>query len=175
MTDQPDHGHPTDSPATRDSRGRYVRQIETAERETQALALRARKVSYDEIARRLGYADRSGARKAVERAIAARQEEPAAEVRTLELEALEVMERAVLGVMEREHVTVQHGKVIKVVDDGGKEVPLLDDSPVLAAVDRWLKIQERRARLLGLDAEQKVNVSGGVRYEVVGVEPDALT
>ncbi|WP_188195602.1 hypothetical protein [Nonomuraea sp. SYSU D8015] len=46
-----------------------------------------------------------------------------------------------------------------VIGDGA---PLVDDGPKLAAIDRLLKIQARRAALLGLDAEKKVSVSGGV-------------
>ena len=35
-------------------------------------------------------------------------------------------------------------------------------------------LQERRAKLLGLDSETKVSVSGSVKYEIVGVDPEAL-
>jgi hypothetical protein len=41
-------------------------------------------------------------------------------------------------------------------DEDGR--PLLDDKPKLAAIDRLLKIQDRRAKLLGLDSAQKVEV-----------------
>jgi hypothetical protein len=37
------------------------------------------------------------------------------------------------------------------------------------------QIRESYRRLYGLDAETKVNVSGAVRYEVVGVDPADLT
>jgi hypothetical protein len=36
--------------------------------------------------------------------------------------------------------------------------PVLDDAPVLAAIDRLLRIQERRARLLGLDAPTRSRI-----------------
>jgi hypothetical protein len=55
-------------------------------------------------------------------------------------------------------VTVSHGRVIK--DDFDE--PILDDGPTLSAIDRILKIQERRAKFLGLDAPQ--------RHEVVSVD-----
>lgn len=45
------------------------------------------------------------------------------------------------------------------------------------AVEAWNSIRgwaERKARLLGLDAEQKVSVSGGVKYEVVGISQEEL-
>lgn len=61
------------------------------------------------------------------------------------------MYAAAMEVLEREHVTVSNGRVVS-LDDG---TPLPDDGPVLQAIDRLLRIQERRARLLGLDAPVK--------------------
>jgi hypothetical protein len=70
------------------------------------------------------------------------------------------MYRSVMGVLEREHVTVSHGKIVVTPDpDTGEERPLIDDAPILNAVDRLLRIQERRARLLGLDAPVKRDIS----------------
>jgi hypothetical protein len=37
-----------------------------------------------------------------------------------------------------------------------------------------LRIQEREAKLLGLDSAQKVEHSGGVKYEIVGIDPGSL-
>ena len=51
---------------------------------------------------------------------------------------------------------VSQGRLIYLGDD---PQPLADDAPVLAAVDRLLKIQERRARLLGLDQPTKSTVT----------------
>jgi hypothetical protein len=71
-----------------------------------------------------------------------------------------------------------------------EELALIDDAianlwPVATnhaqprtAVEAWNSIRgwaERKARLMGLDAETKVSVSGGVKYEVVGVNPEDLT
>jgi hypothetical protein len=50
------------------------------------------------------------------------------------------------------------------------QVALEDDAPVLAAVDRLLRIQERRAKLLGLDAPVRADVGGKLSYEIVGVD-----
>ncbi|MCK9929447.1 hypothetical protein MXD62_20065 [Frankia sp. Mgl5] len=122
---------------------------------------------YRDIALTMGMASVSSAHDAVQRALDATiPNEPAAEVRQLELDRLDRMHVAVMAVLEKQHVTVSNGKVIYL--DGE---PLEDDAPVLQAVDRLLKIQDRRAKLLGLDAEQKVSVAGGVRYEIVGIDP----
>lgn len=187
-TPNPDRTQPR---RVRGGNGRFVRSADTAQRDAAAARLRSDGQTYQAIADLLGFGDPSTARAAVERALAAVIQEPAGELRTLELDRLDRMYREVLAVLEREHVTVSNGKVVsKVVgyevDDEGNErrnadgerLPIwevvLDDAPVLAAVDRMLKIQERRAKLLGLDAETKVNLSGGVTYEIVGVDLTAL-
>lgn len=155
----------TETLDARDAQGRYVRQPETVERDAQALALRARGKTYAQIAQALGYADKGAAYKAVQRGLSTPLQEPAAELRALEVERLDRMTEAVWGVLENEHLTVSHGRVV--MHDGK---PLADDGPVLAAVDRLLRIAERRAKLLGLDSPTQARVDGQITYEVVGVE-----
>jgi transposase len=178
VTDEQDSGR-----RPRGVKGRYEHTMADAERDATAARLRARGLTYRRIAAELGV-DVATAHRAVKRALEATVAEPAAEVRQLELERLDTelerlaeLEERVREVLEAKHVTVQHGAVVQL--DGQ---PLPDDGPVLAAADRLLKIEdarrrkgERRARLLGLDAPQKVETSGQVRYEVVGVDPAALS
>lgn len=164
----PKKGEPNPAPRSNGT-NRFVRTPETARQDARAAELRAEGYSYQQIADELGFSDRGRAHHAVRRALRDIAEKPAAAVRDLELRRLDAMYEAVMEVLERRHVTVSHGKVIE--HDGG---PLIDDAPVLAAVDRLLKIQARRAALLGLDAETKVNLSGGVTYEIIGVDPEAL-
>lgn len=180
-----------DTSAGRDHNGRFTRQVDTVHRDADAVRLRACGKTYAEIANALGYGDKSAARKAVERGLAEVIEEPAAELRTLELERLDRLTAVCWEVLEREHVTVSHGHVVRrevgierdaagaiVFDGAGKPIPiyedLLDDGPSLQAVDRLLRIQQRRAALLGLDAPQKQEIGGQLRYEVVGVDIDQL-
>jgi hypothetical protein len=101
-----------------------TRQVRAHERHLQALELRKAGVTYEVIAGQLGYANASGARKAVVSALKATLREPAAELRELELARLDAM---LLPLWRR----VQAG----------------DEK----AIDRALRIMERRARLLGLD------------------------
>lgn len=145
-----DRGHKNQP---RSGRGRFIKQAETAKREAEAAALRSQGKTYDQIAEILDYSDRSAARKAVERALAAAVREPADEVRHLELIRLDALWVEAVKVMTTEHITVNNGRVIEV--DG---VPLKDDGPTLSAIDRLLKIMERRAKLLGLDSAAKVEV-----------------
>jgi len=101
------------------------RRIQAKERQRQALELRKAGATYEDIASKLRYASATGAHKAVVRAMQAIIEEPAQEVRKIEIERLDRMLLSVWGQ----------------VRDGN-----------LGAIDRVLRIMERRARLLGLDA-----------------------
>lgn len=76
---------------------------------------------------------------------------------------------AVLEVLHAEHVVVSNGQVVRL--DGQ---PLEDSGPVLAAVDRLLKIRDQEAGYLGLKAKTEVDVSGGVTYQLIGVDPKDL-
>lgn len=91
----------------------------------------------------------------------------------------------VTELMGHSHSTVSHGKVV--YDEiSGEPVP--DDEFQLKAHDRLLRIEalletneariqangESRRRLLGLDQPAKTQLSGGVTYEVVGIDPEVL-
>ncbi len=102
------------------------------QREREALELRRAGVIYDVIANRLGYRNKGSAYKVVQRALTRTLQEPAAELRLLEVDRLDRLQTA----LWRE---AMNGSV--------------------AAVDRILRIAERRARLLGLDAATPVDVT----------------
>lgn len=166
-----------------DGKGRYVRTLTAAQKDAAAADLRSKGWTYQRIAEELEFADRGEAHHAVGRVLKATLKEPGEAVRTLELERLDAelerlngLEAAVHTVLAREHITVSNGKVIYVGDE-----PLLDDAPVLQAVDRLLKIEESRRRngesrrkLLGLDEPAKTQVTGTVQYEIVGVDMSTL-
>ncbi|MFI9200172.1 hypothetical protein [Streptomyces sp. NPDC053048] len=165
MPDEPSEDTRTQA---RGGDGKWIYTPEAARRDAEAAELRAKGWHYRRIAEHLGI-DVHTAHQAVQRALKAIVQEPAEEVRTLELERLDRLYERAVEVLERRHVTVSQGKIIY---EGGE--PLADDGPVLQAIDRLLRIQERRAKLLGLDAATKTQVSGGVRYEIVGVDMDQL-
>lgn len=133
----------------RDQTGKFVRSLKGAERDREACRLRARRATYQQISDQLGYGGASNAQRAVQRTLAAVPRDAAEELIQLELDQLDMMTAAVLEVLEANHYVVSQGRLIR-LDDGAP--PLTDDSTVLAAVDRLLKIQERRAKLLGLDS-----------------------
>ena len=118
--------------------------ITIAEKQRQALELRKAGATYDQIAQTLGYTNRGNAYHLVHDALAMITREQAEDVLTLELERLDGMLLALWPKAKRgDHY----------------------------AVDRVLKLMERRARYIGLDAPVSTQVTGDmtVRYEVVGL------
>jgi DNA-binding transcriptional MerR regulator len=114
--------------------------IEAALHEQQALELRLAGMTYKEIGKALGLTA-AGTHKAVKRAlddVAEETAEKAEQVRALELERLDKMNKAIWGQV----LAGNHG-----------------------AVDRALRIMERRSSLLGIDAPKKqdLNIGGGGR------------
>lgn len=102
--------------------------IHAAERQRQALELRKAGASLQVIADRLGYAGPQGAHEAIRKGIAAIPFEAAEQVRAMELERCDRMQ---LGLYER-------------ATKGDEK-----------AIDRVLRIMDRRAKLLGLDHAPK--------------------
>lgn len=123
--------------------------IDVAERRTKAINLRRDGHTWEDIATQLGYADRGAACKDVSRALAARlaeQGQAADEAREIELERLDDLWRRALAVLTAQHEVIYQGEATGIPDDG----------PSLAAIDRLLRISDRRAKLLGLDAPTRV-------------------
>ena len=126
---------------------RLANQLTSHERKLRALDLRKAGATYQMIADQLGYGGPSGAYKAVTSALKATLKEPADELRTMELERLDAM---LLPLWRR----VQNG----------------DER----AVDRVLRIMERRAKLLGLDAPTKVDLAvQGLVEALTGIDDGA--
>lgn len=146
--DHPDGGHVDPK---RGRRGRFARTADTAGRDAQAVELRGRGMTYRAIAEQLGLHDASAAHKAVQRAMVATVAEPCETLRRLELLRLDTMAVAAWEVLDAEHPLVSAGRIMALNGE-----PLTDPMPVLHAIDRLLRIAERRARLLGLDAVIRV-------------------
>jgi DNA-binding CsgD family transcriptional regulator len=124
--------------------------LTAAERRVESLQLRKKGFSYFEIGEKLDVSGRT-VRRDVQKyleIIAQTCTETAEEVREIELQRLDGL------------WTVAHDKAIK------------GDLP---AIDRCLRIQERRAKLLGLDAVQRVEHSGSVGVTIVDDIPRDTT
>jgi hypothetical protein len=104
--------------------------INLIERERQCLEHRATGATYEQIASAVGYASASGAYAALSRALKRTLIEPASQVRQIEINRLDAMHAALWPTVESP----------------------ASDQLLLKAIPLLLKIAERRARLLGLDA-----------------------
>lgn len=119
--------------------------VNAHENQLKALTLRKAGASYQAIADALGYATSMGAWKAVKSALKKTLQEPADELRQLELARLDDMAKAIAP-----HVAAGN----------------------LTAIDRNLKIMERRARLIGLDAPAKTDITSGGDKIIVKITND---
>jgi hypothetical protein len=158
--------------APRQKDGRFLPNPDTLDRDAQAFNMRSRGCTYSEIAIALEFTDGGHVAKALRRHVQRRIAPDIDEHRARADEELDAMQRAVLRVLETTHYKVADGRVVYFdgPEGDGPAQPLKDDSPILASVDRWLKIQDRRAKLFGLDAATKVETSGSVTVRVEGAE-----
>lgn len=140
---------PIDREPKRGAHGRFERTQSGAQRDAEAVRMRSRGATYQRIADALGYGSRYNARRAVERALAEIPADAVDELRRLAAERLDYLTRKAFEVLDATHyVHTPGGKLVH----GPDGRPLLDPMPVLHAIDRLLRIDERRARLFGLDA-----------------------
>ena len=117
------------------------RQVDALERQMEALKLRASGMRYQDISDQLGYKTPGGAYKAVKTALVKTLQEPADDLRKLEVERLDEL---LVGLWPNKHKPIY--------------------------TDRILRLMERRAKLLGLDAPVKADVtSNGKGIQVIGV------
>lgn len=138
-------------------------------RRQRCLELRVAGLSCAQIGREVGIDESTAARHVREALaqLATMKLEDAEHLRELELERLDKLQRAAERVLAKSHVYVNAGKI---VFDG--DVKLIDDGPVLAAIDRLVRIAESRRKLMGIDAPAKVEQSGEVRVVVEYADAD---
>lgn len=115
--------------------------IESHDRQCRALELRLTGMEYEAIADELGYSDRASAFKACKQVIARREYEA--------VDTMRAMEGAKLDKLEQTLWT-------------------LADNGDLAAIDRLLKVMQRRANLYGLDLAGRLDVIAGGEVDLDG-------
>lgn len=149
-----------------------VQRIAIAERRAKAVNMKLAGAKYAEIATELGYKSPGAACQDITRALeqaVAEQSRSIELLREEELQRLDLLLAEAWAVLKRQHVTVSHGKIV--CGEDGR--PLEDDGPVLQAIDRILKIQERRAKYIpGLEAAQRHEV---VTMDAIEAEIARLT
>lgn len=145
-----------------------------AERRNRAVQMRNARHTWQEISDALGYSSSGAACKDVSRALdiaKAALNETAEVHRAQALERLDAMYAAAWRVLSMYHVKINNGDVIRLTDETtGETVFLEDTAPVLAAIDRLVKIEERRARLLGTDQPVRIEGKGDFRVTIEGVD-----
>jgi hypothetical protein len=154
----------------RDGHGNFARSIDTARRDARAAELRAKGWQYQAIADELGWSARGDACRAVQRVLKETVQEAGDELRAMERDRLDRLSAAAWAVLDRQHVTVSNGQIIRL--DGE---PLLDDGPILQAIDRLLRISESRRKLEGLDAPSRVSVDAVTIGEEIATILDRLS
>jgi len=136
----------------------------------ECLRLRREHLTHQEIANRLGV-ERSTVTKHISEGLEQRRKDSpnAAALAQEESEKLDTLDAIVDDILDREHITVNNGRVIF---EPGTERALRDDDPIMRAVQTKLRIAERRAKLMGLDAKAEAEVTGEVHIVVEYVTED---
>lgn len=155
--------------------GRFARSVKVAQRDADAAALRAKGWTYQRIANELGFASKGKAHEGVARAFRDIPSEDSEEAKRLDLERIDRLIEVAWDVLERLHVSVSDGHVVRrqigverdeqgvvTLDGQGQPIPvyeeLLDDGPTLNAIDRISRLLERRAKIIGYEAPARSRV-----------------
>jgi AcrR family transcriptional regulator len=154
---------------------------ESAQVDARIVEMRRTKTPFIEIAAELGIS-KQAVNQRWKKIMKGVEDRDVHEVRREEVDELDALAQQAWRVLKKDHLAHSHGKIVQkvvgrklVLDADNQPVirdgePLweyvyedvLDDGPKLQAIDRLLKIQHRRAALLGLDAPQKLEHSGEV-------------
>jgi hypothetical protein len=132
----------------------------------EAARLRGKRMTYREIGERMGTSHQTAWLR-VQRAYKAARADATDVAREFERQRLDEQYREALAIKEEVHYVTAHGKVVCHPETGQ---PLIDPAPKLAALQRMQSIAESYRKLEGLDQPTKVEQSGTVKYEVVGVD-----
>jgi hypothetical protein len=154
---------------TRGGNGQFRRTPQSAARDMRAAELHGQGWTHERIAAELGYASRGRVSEAIDRAYAEIVTPGAEAAKRLDFERLNRLLEKNWEALERQHVTVSNGKVVRqfagfelradgteALDADGKRIPLfadvLDDGPIAVHTVTILRLLERRARMYGYDA-----------------------
>ncbi|MFH8805207.1 hypothetical protein ACH4F6_37655 [Streptomyces sp. NPDC017936] len=137
-----------------------------AQRRARAIELKNRGLSWQQVAEQMApaYLDSDGQPSAaaacvdVSRALKQANKELSMgleEYREAARMRLDGLRRQVYAVLARPHYVLHAGQIV----NGPDGQPMRDDGPVLAAVDRLMRIEERQAKIDGTDASEKLTIA----------------
>lgn len=145
-----------------------ARAVRDAQRRAEMLSLRISGMTLEQIGERMGVGKPTVSR-VISNALAAQTREPAEELISLELGRCDVLLNEAMQAVKAFHPLVSAGRVVSapMLDNTGQPVRnpengevltrvLEDKAPKLAAIHVAVKVLERRAKLLGLDAATKL-------------------
>jgi hypothetical protein len=154
--------------------GPTAKSIEATKLTARVMQMRQQGVSFPNIARDLGIETRGEAftqgyiYKLYKKGLKAIIYEDVTEARKQELLRLDAMELILDRELARHHYVISAGGIVRDIVDDEEGLPMKDaagnlvtkrvkdSEPVMKLINQKLKIMERRARLLGLDAPTKV-------------------
>jgi len=151
------------------SRGRW--------RDAEAARLKAQGMTLEQVAAELGL-DKPNPENGPQRAAAAIKRAMGEmarfandEMRMMELRSLDELEWLAWQTLKTSHVVVSQGRVVLDEDTG---LPVTDDRYTLETIDRILKVKERRAKLMGLDApiRREVITMDSIENEIKKLESE---
>lgn len=145
----------------RSGKGTFLRTSEQIALDHRAAELRTQSKTFKEIGEILGV-PLNTAYNMVQRAIEDIPREKTQELIALEVAKIDFLERKAIEILEKRHVFVSQGG--KVVYDGDEK--LEDDGPTLQAINTLAKLGERRARLLGLNAPTRTELTSTVAVSI---------
>ena len=141
----------------RDGNGNFIRTAEQMEKDHEAAGMRLRSKKLREIGERFGVTPQAAALM-ISRAMADIPTESTAELIKLELMKYDRIEAKAADIMEKYHpIITQSGKVLSDFEE---------ETPVIQAMNTLLKVADRRARLLGLNAPTRTELTSTVSVTV---------
>ncbi len=145
---------------------------ELADRRNELIRLKSEGCTLAQIAQQLGYSGTASVASDLRRALDQRREElnlNLDQYRERQLAGIDLQRQEAMRVLRATHYVVNAGAIVFGLDGQ----PLVDDAPVLRAIDRLKALDDREARLLGLDAPATLTGTV-VTYVIEGVDPADL-
>lgn len=150
--------------------GRFLKTLESAERDAEACRMLERGHTYQEIADALSFGSRGHAYTAIQKALAALPRESAMELRRVRSNQLNYLLYNAMQIIGATHPVVsQSGQIVR-GDDGE---PLVDEGPRLAAIDKARRIIMDLAKLEGTIAP--VRTEAVISIDTLDAQIAALT
>jgi lambda repressor-like predicted transcriptional regulator len=138
---------------TKGPNGRFIRTVQTADRDRLCAELRGQGLTLDQIGEKVGLS-KSATHEAIDRGLRGTPTLELVAAKALALAKLDAQERHFLAVQAKTWYGVDHGRVI--CDEDGS--PMIDPDPGMRAGLALIRIAERRARLEGTDEPTRSRV-----------------